>query len=87
MAFNGLPIARTYLVFADIEGKLDMLRVECTRCGRKGRYRVRKRIEKYGRKANMMKWKQQLNGGCPKRDAPQLHERCDLLCPDLPKVL
>jgi hypothetical protein len=28
-----------------------------------------------------------LNGDCPKRDAPQLQERCDLLCPDLPKVL
>ena len=27
------------------------------------------RIEKYGRKANMMKWKEQLNGDCPKRDA------------------
>jgi hypothetical protein len=40
-----------------------------------------------GRKANMMKWKEQLNGDCPKRDAPSLHERCDLVCPDLPKVL
>ena len=80
-------MARSYLIFGDIEGKLDMLRVECTRCGRKGRYNVRKLIEKYGRKANMMKWKQQLNGDCPKRDAPQLQERCDLLCPDLPKVL
>jgi hypothetical protein len=39
-------MARTYLVFGDIEGKLDMLRVECTRCGRKGRYSVRKLIEK-----------------------------------------
>jgi hypothetical protein len=28
-----------------------------------------------------------LNGDCPKRDAPHLHERYDLLCPDLPKVL
>jgi hypothetical protein len=44
-------------------------------------------IEKYGRKGNMMKWKDQLNGDCPKQDAPQLHERCDLICPDLPKVL
>ena len=35
----------------------------------------------------MMKWKQLLNGDCPKRDAPQLHERCDLICPDLPKVI
>src|SRR5262249_32969996 len=54
---------------------------------RKGRYSVRKLIEKYGRKANMMKWKEQLNGDCPKRDAHSMHERCDLICPDLPKVL
>jgi hypothetical protein len=67
-------------VFGGIEGTLAMLRVDCcTRCSRKGRYSVRK--------ANMMKWKQQLNSDCPKRDAPQLQERCNLLCPDLPKVL
>ena len=54
---------------------------------RKGRYSVRKLIEKYGRKANTMKWKEQLNGDCPKRDAQNLHERCDLICPDLPKGL
>jgi hypothetical protein len=28
-------MTRTYLVFGDIEGKLDVLRVECTKCGRK----------------------------------------------------
>jgi hypothetical protein len=37
--------------------------------------------EKYGRKANMMKWKEQLNGDCPNRDAHGMHERCDLICP------
>ena len=77
---------REYLIFADIEGKLDVLRVECTKCERKGRYSVAKLIEKYGRKGNMMKWKEQLNGDCPKRDA-RMMERCDLICPDLPKVL
>jgi hypothetical protein len=46
---------RTYVIFGDIEGKLDVLRVECTKCSRKGRYHVAKLIEKYGRKANMMK--------------------------------
>ena len=60
-------MARTYLVFGDIEGKLEVLRVECTRCPRKGRYSVAKLIEKYGRKANMMKWREQLNGDCPRR--------------------
>jgi hypothetical protein len=72
-------MARTYLVFGDIEGKLDVLRAECTKRSRKGRYRVRRLIEKYGRRANMMKWKEQLNNDCPKRDAHSMLERCDLL--------
>jgi hypothetical protein len=80
-------VPRTYLIFGDIEGNLDVLCVECTKCARKGRYSVRRLIEKYGRKANMMKWKEQLNGDCPRRDALGLHERCNLICPDLPKVL
>jgi hypothetical protein len=80
-------MARTYLIFGDIEGKLDVLRVECTRCSRKGRYSVRKLIEQHGRKASMMNWKEQIAGDCPNRDAPQLHDRCDLICPDLPKVV
>jgi hypothetical protein len=38
--------ARSYLIFGDIEGKLDVLRVECTNCARKGRYSIRSVIEK-----------------------------------------
>jgi hypothetical protein len=73
--------------YRDLRAMPDVLRVECTGCARKGRYSVRRLIEKYGRKANMMKWKEQLNGDCPRRNAHGLHERCDLICPDLPKVL
>jgi hypothetical protein len=58
-----------------------VLRVECTKCDRKGRYHVHKLIEKYGRKGNMMKWREILNAHCPKRDAHSLHERCDVACP------
>ena len=32
-------------IFGDIEGKLDVLRVECTKCDRKGRYDVHELIE------------------------------------------
>jgi hypothetical protein len=28
-----------------------------------------------------------LRGDCPKRNAAHLNERCDLICPDLPKAL
>ena len=75
------------LTFGDIEGKLDVLRVECTKCDHKGRYSVAKLIAKHGRKGNMMKWREMLSADCPKRDAVGLQDRCDLVCPDLPKVL
>jgi hypothetical protein len=71
----------TYLVFGDIEGKLGGLRVECTKCDRKGRYHVHKLIEKHGRMGNMMKWREMLNADCPKRDG-RLNDRCDLVCPE-----
>jgi hypothetical protein len=51
------------------------------------RYHVRKLIEKYGRMGNLMKWREMLNADCPKRETFQLHGRCDVVCPDLPKVL
>ena len=28
------------IIFADLIGKLDMLRIECAKCGRSGRYRL-----------------------------------------------
>jgi hypothetical protein len=80
-------MARTYQIFGDIEDKLDVLRLECTRCGRKGRYHVRNLIEKHGRRGNMSKWVSDLKGDCPNRDAPQLRDRCDLICPDLPRII
>jgi hypothetical protein len=80
-------MARDFLIFGDIKGKLDVLRVECTRCDRKGRYNVAKLIEKHGRRGNLTRWASDLKGDCPKRDVHALHERCDLICPDLPKVL
>ena len=38
-------MARSYLIFGDIEGKLDMLRVECTRCGRNPNHRSVDRLK------------------------------------------
>jgi hypothetical protein len=64
-----------------------VLRVECRKCPRRGQYSVTRLIKKYGRGANATKWLSDLRGDCPKRDVPQLHERCDLVCPDVPKVL
>jgi hypothetical protein len=33
--------------FSDIAGKLEMLRVECEKCGRKGQYRVMRLTDRF----------------------------------------
>jgi hypothetical protein len=48
---------------------------------------VAKLIEKHGRRGNLTKWGSDLKGDCPQRNAHQLHNRCDVICPDLSKVL
>ena len=62
-------MSRTYLTFGDIAGKLEMLRIECTRCARKGRYSVAKLIAQHGLRGNMSKWVSDLRGDCLKRNA------------------
>ena len=47
-----------------------MLRVECTKCDRKGRYSVAKLIAKHGRKGNMPAWVSDLKGDCPNATLP-----------------
>jgi hypothetical protein len=63
------------------------LPIECTRCTRKGQYSLAKLIAQHGHRGNMSKWVSDLRGDCPKRNAPHLHDRYDLICRDLPKVL
>jgi hypothetical protein len=75
-------MSRGYVVFGDIEGKLDVPRVECTKCGRGGHHGVARLIEKHGRESNLMAWRETLNADCPRRDA-RINDRCDLVCPDL----
>jgi hypothetical protein len=79
--------ATPHLIFGDLDGKLDLLRVECSKCDRAGRYRVAKLIEKHGRKGNLTKWISDLRADWPRQDAPAFQDRCDVRCPDLPKVL
>jgi hypothetical protein len=76
---NVQPMARGYLSFGDIEGQLEVLRVECTRRDRKGRCGVAQAHRE-------VRAQGQFDGVA--RDAQRrLPEACDLICPDLSKVL
>jgi hypothetical protein len=56
-----------------------------SRCERKGQYNVAKLVVQYGQRGNMSKWGVRSTGDCPKRNAAELHERCDLICPVRPE--
>ena len=62
------------IIFSDLIGKFDMLRVACDKCGRDGRYRL-------------PDWLNEIAAGCPKRHSVNWNDRCRAQCPDLPRVL
>jgi hypothetical protein len=44
------------IIFGDIVGKLDVITVECDKCGRFGQYRVDRLIMRYGLDAKLFEW-------------------------------
>jgi hypothetical protein len=66
---------------------LPMLRVECDRCGRKGRYHTDKLVAKYGAVATLQPLQEELTKDCPhKRDPRFPFGKCAPLFPDLRKL-
>jgi hypothetical protein len=72
---------------ADLLGKLDVLRVLCTKCDRAGRYPIARLIETIGPHANMADWLSKIAADCPRKRKNSFSDQCGALCPDLPKVL
>ena len=75
------------IIFRDIAGKLAVLRVECDKCGRFGRYRVDRLIERYGIDAKLFDWSDEITANCPRKIAKNLYDACGARCPDLSKVV
>ena len=75
------------ILFSDLIGKLDVLNVACEKCGRAGRYPLRRLIDNRGRDAKVIDWLSELPADCPKNLAHDMNDPCGAKCPDLPKVL
>lgn len=79
---------RGYVSLGEIAAKLRMLRIECDRCGRAGRYRIDKLVAKYGADASIQPLQEEITADCPRRADPkiELSAGCAPLCPDLSKI-
>jgi hypothetical protein len=75
------------IIFRDLVGKLDVLNVECAKCGRRGRYHLDRLIERYGIEAKLFDWTDEITADCPRKQALNLNDMCGARCPDLPKVV
>ena len=75
------------IIFADLIGKLDLLRVACDKCGRHGCYGLHRLIERRGRGAKLIDWLDELTADCAKKRAGNMNDPCGARCPALPKVL
>jgi hypothetical protein len=75
------------ILFGDLTGKLDDLRVACDKCGRFGRYPVQRLIKDRGRNGKIIDWLDEITADCPKKSAHNMNDPCGAKCPQLPKVL
>jgi hypothetical protein len=75
------------IIFSDLIGKLDLLRVECPKCGRSGRYRLADLIMRYGRDEKVFAFTDDVTANCTRKRARRDRDPCGAICPDLPKVL
>ena len=62
---------------------VDHLLVECTRCPRRGRYRVAGLLAEHGADIGLPMLASILSADCPQRRVTDLSRRCDLLFPQL----
>jgi hypothetical protein len=72
------------IIFSDLIGKLDVLRVACEKCGR---YRLNGLINKRGRNAKLIDWLDELTAECPKKIPHNMNDPCGARCQDLARVL
>lgn len=73
---------RRALIVSGLHGKLAILRIECAKCGRAGRYNV----AKLPPGLRLTDWLSQLTADCPRRIADRYKDQCGAVYPDLPKV-
>jgi hypothetical protein len=70
----------------EVAERASYLDVACSRCERKGRYRVAKLVADFGQDFPMTDLGSELSA-CPRLSAAAHHDRCDVYFPELPRIM
>ena len=73
------------LSLAQIAELMTVVNVRCTKCDRRGRYRITTLIKRYGADFAGPDLREKLSEGCERHGAAE-YERCDLYFPDMLRV-
>jgi hypothetical protein len=76
------------IIFNDLIGEIDVLRVECPKCGRADRYRLADLLMRYGRNEKLFAFTDDVTANCARRQPrsdndprrPICRRCCDLRC-------
>lgn len=74
------------ITLGEIAARTSMLEVACSRCERRGRYRLDTLIARYGAEGSARDMLPDLKADCPRRNSASLMERCDVFFPGLAKL-
>ena len=77
-----MPRKGAYILH-DLIGRLLVLRLECPKCGRSGRYRLSKLLDECGGDYSLIEWREKMTADCPRRVAGRMTDQCGAAMPDL----
>ncbi len=74
------------VILGEVAARASHIEIACSRCERKGRYRVAKLVARLGADFSITDLGAEL-ADCPRRSAAVNHERCDVYFPRLPNIM
>jgi len=74
------------ILLGELAARASHIGIECSRCDRKGRYRIAKLVARLGEHFPMTDLGAEL-ADCPRRSATAHHEQCDVFFPKLPQIM
>jgi hypothetical protein len=79
-------MTRQAVTSADLLGRIEMLNVVCSKCERRGRYRVQSIIREVGLDGRLTDWFARISADCQRRKAGQFSDACGIHSPDLVRL-